>query len=239
MQRLFPSFERRRVRQLLISGQAAILYGASTFSEDVDLWIDPSAGNVARFLHALADLDATVYKLTPPLTRRNVERGHGFHFLVPDEHGPIYLDVMPRPPRVGAFAAAWRRRRVMETPIGPLDVVSLEDLVELKKTRRLADYEVITNLVAIHLREKKSPSRTLLGWAERNSFRATDRTIYARMLGRRRSEADSQKLLLREITRLQRRDTRHWSRVVADLRRMRTRGELLPEGTPVRELIAG
>ena len=39
MRDLFRSFEKRRVDSLLRGGQAAILYGASQFTEDVDLWI--------------------------------------------------------------------------------------------------------------------------------------------------------------------------------------------------------
>lgn len=38
MRKLFQSFERVGLEYLLISGQASILYGAATFSEDVDLW---------------------------------------------------------------------------------------------------------------------------------------------------------------------------------------------------------
>jgi hypothetical protein len=238
VRRLFQSFDRHGVRYLLISGQASVLYGAADFSEDVDVWIDPSARNVARFLRALAGLDATVYSgLTPPMTRRNVDRGHGFHFIVPDEGEPLYLDVMPRPPRVGSFAAAYRRRRVMESSFGRVDVVSVEDLVELKKTRRLSDYDVITNLVARRVREEAVPSRALLEWAARNAFRAAEREIDLKRLGRPKSRAKCQTELMRDITRLQRRDLAHWSRVIEDLRRLRDRGALLEEGERVRDLV--
>ncbi|MSP15060.1 MAG: hypothetical protein EXR73_00365 [Myxococcales bacterium] len=66
MQRLFRSFDRASVRYLLINGQASILYGAASLSEDVDVWTDPRPVNVARFLRSLAALRARVYsKLTP------------------------------------------------------------------------------------------------------------------------------------------------------------------------------
>jgi hypothetical protein len=39
MRSLLRAFERERVRYLVISGQACILYGASRFTEDLDLWI--------------------------------------------------------------------------------------------------------------------------------------------------------------------------------------------------------
>ena len=83
MRNFFHALDRRRVRYLLISGQATVLYGASTFSEDVDLWVEPQAQNWRRLLAALADCDARVYKLTPPLTAGFARRGHGFHFTLP------------------------------------------------------------------------------------------------------------------------------------------------------------
>lgn len=42
MKSLFRSFEKEGVRYLLIGGQAAILYGASHFTQDLDLWVDPA-----------------------------------------------------------------------------------------------------------------------------------------------------------------------------------------------------
>jgi hypothetical protein len=239
MQRLFQTFERSSVRYLLISGQAAVLYGAASFSEDVDVWIDPGSGNVARFLESLASIDATVYKLTPAMSPRNVSSGHAFHFLVPDGSDSIFLDVMPRPPRVPSFAAAFRRRRRMASASGELDVVSIEDLVELKKTRRLADYDVITNLVAIRLREAADPDRRLLRWAAKNCFRADERAIWFRLLGEHRSLAKCERDVMRELARLQARDRKHWSRVIDDLRRLRSRDALIAEGTPVRRLLGG
>src|SRR5271154_1531126 len=103
----FQSLDRNGVEYLLISGQATVLYGAATFSEDIDLWINPTEKNRDRFLLALRDGQARYYKLTPPLTVENLQRGHGFHFILAGgEAGEIYLDVMGKPPRVGSFADA-------------------------------------------------------------------------------------------------------------------------------------
>ena len=41
----FQSLDRNRVEYLLISGQATVLYGAATFSEDIDLWVNPTETN--------------------------------------------------------------------------------------------------------------------------------------------------------------------------------------------------
>ena len=65
----FQSLESSGVAYLLISGQATVLYGAATFSEDIDLWIEPSPENVERFRAALHQVKARYYKLTPPLCR--------------------------------------------------------------------------------------------------------------------------------------------------------------------------
>jgi hypothetical protein len=125
MRRRFRSFERFRVEYLLISGQAAILHGAATFSEDVDLWIRPTPENVTRFLRGLAACQARVYKLTPALTRQNLMAGHGFHFVIPVRPLPVYLDVMGRPPRVGAYRHARRRAQVVPTPWGRIQVIPM------------------------------------------------------------------------------------------------------------------
>jgi hypothetical protein len=51
-----------------VSGrQAAVLYGAAHFSQDLNLWIDPTEENIRRFVDALEEVDARVHKLTPAL----------------------------------------------------------------------------------------------------------------------------------------------------------------------------
>jgi hypothetical protein len=41
MPAVFHACEARGVRYLLINGQASVLYGASHFTQDFDLWIEP------------------------------------------------------------------------------------------------------------------------------------------------------------------------------------------------------
>src|SRR5882672_2894230 len=102
----FQSLSRHGVGHLLISGQATVLYGAATFSEDIDLWIDPAPDNCSRFFTALRECRARYYKLTPPITAEHLARGHGFHFILPGDPGPeIFLDILGAPPRVGSFAS--------------------------------------------------------------------------------------------------------------------------------------
>lgn len=233
MRNLFRSFERAGVEYLLISGQASVLYGAATFSEDVDLWVRPTPANLRRLIGALGACRASVYKLTPPLSVRHARVGHGFHFLVPAKPLPVYLDVMGRPPRVGPFPAARRRACRIDTAWGCLPVVSIEDLVEIKKTRRLADYDVISSLVQARLAETNAPSRSRLVWAARNSFRAEERVEILAGIGRRASAERCRRAIAREVAALQARDVAYWRPITAELRRLRRAGLLLEEGSAV------
>lgn len=237
MRKLIRSFERARLEYLLISGQAAILYGASTFSEDVDLWIRPTAPNARRLLRGLAAVGARVDRLTPPLTERNLRAGHGFHFRIPARPSPIYLEGMGRPPRVEDFETSLRRARRIPTPWGTLPVVSPEDLIALKRTKRLSDYEVISALVEIGLSETPRPSRARLRWAVRNTYRAEVRARLLAELGTPVAVGVCRRRISAEVARWQARDAAYWKRVIGELRRWRREGALLPEGTPVSRLI--
>ena len=105
----FHGLEREPVHYLLISGQAAILYGGATFSEDIDLWIDPQADNLTRFMQLLRSQGARYHKLTPPMTLEHLRGGHGFHYVLPggaDAASEVFLDVLGLPPRVPSFASS-------------------------------------------------------------------------------------------------------------------------------------
>lgn len=173
----FRHLEEHRVRWLLVSGQATILYGAATFSEDIDLWVEPGPENLTRLVGALRASNASYYKLTPALTADLASRHHGFHFTVPDADpntgagAPMYLDVMGCPPRVGPFEDAAKRSRIFETHWGSLNTVAIRDLVELKKTQRPRDYPIISRLALVYLRdEATSRSDEDLSWALDNTF---------------------------------------------------------------------
>ena len=239
MRRLFRSFERFDVEYLLISGQASILYGAAMFSEDIDLWLRPSTANVRGFLSALATCRARIHKLTPPMTVRNLLAGHGFHFIVPATPLPTYLDIMGQPPRVGSFSEALRHSRTMKTDWGRVPVVAIPELIALKRTRRLNDYEVISNLVRVRLSEVERPGRKLLQWSAANSFRAEDRAEYLNRLGRPASVDQCRTQVALELVKHQKRDVRYWHRHLVELRRWRRDGTLWPEGITVAQILAG
>lgn len=177
----------------------------------------------------------------------------------------MYLDVMGRPPRVGGFGGAWKRAEKMRTPWGRLPVVSIADLVELKKTNRPADYDVITRLAMIRVGREDRPGPGLLRWALDHLFRVEDvleilLRFWRRMEGAvppgmgwiRRwmdllsrggrpnpMEVDAAAGRLgAKAQRLQARGRRHWLPRIEDLRRLRAEGGLLSEGAPVTQAVA-
>jgi len=257
MRSLFRALDGEGVRYLVISGQACILYGASQFTEDIDLWIQPASSNLASFLRAMARVKARVYKLTPPITLKYVRKGHGFHFRIGRD---LFLDVMGRPPRVGRFLGAFSRAREFKTDWGTLRVSAPEDLVLLKQTNRPGDYEAISNLVRLRALED-TEDLAVLRWALLNTFdvadlvdfalRAMDKlrqwpprpalhallpvTAAARPPDRRIRRAAQ--LLAVEMGEAQERGRRYWRPIVSELKELQGSRSLIPEGTAVASLL--
>lgn len=260
----FRHLEERHVRWLLISGQATILYGAATFSEDIDLWLEPTADNIERFRAALRASNARYYKLTPALSYENAIFGHGFHFVVPDLDGGAdwFLDVMTCPPRVRPFNEAVADARYFDTDWGRLLTVGVHDLVELKKTQRPRDYPIISRLAISWLEEQPRPwSAKAVQWTLDHLFslpelerlfqshpdivktwpQAMPPLIHRAAMELSQSQQldpgleDELESWFDERTAPLRRADRHfWRRIINELKRLREAAMLTPEGAPVR-----
>lgn len=249
MRDLFRAFDGAGVRYLLIGGQASILYGAANFTQDFDLWVEPSDANLRAMVKSLSSRGARVHKLTPPMTSRWMRRGHGFHFVLPARSGAIYLDVMGKPPRSRGFAVAAGRSTQFDTPWGDIPVVAVEDLVDLKRTDRPGDYETVSRLVRIRLAEGRRPRAA---WAMKNVFRLDDLVAVLRQLrparvppafqrlakeltaGREGSDsarAVAQAELDRRLLACMAAGRAYWRPRIEELKRMRRDGILLPEGS--------
>lgn len=146
--RVLSTFRRRKVRALLMGGQACILYGAAEFTRDIDLAVAVSPANLKRLQAALHDLDAeSIY--FPPLSAAVLRRGHACHFRsrLPALHR-LRIDVMARMRGVDSFARLWNRRVEIPVPgVGQLAVMGLPDLVQAKKTQRDKDWPMIRRLI--------------------------------------------------------------------------------------------
>jgi len=258
----FQSLNDRGVEYLLISGQATVLYGAATFSEDVDLWIKPTSENCDRFVATLRGCQARFYKLTPQLTVQNLSRGHGFHFVLPGENeSDVFLDVMGSPPRVGPFAASLATARWMETEWGAIRTIGLQPLVELKKTQRLEDYPVISKLSLAWFDQPECANTPAdLRWALQNIFTLPEwRAFFSEHaeavdlsaenlnpavieFGRHVCSGDDASELVerqasewmqQRIADLQQADRHYWREIIAQLKALRAAGKLITEGSAV------
>ncbi|MBI1831179.1 MAG: hypothetical protein HYR84_07005 [Planctomycetes bacterium] len=143
----------RRVRHLLMGGQACVLYGGAQFSRDTDVVIAIDPANLAALQEALDDLQAKQIAV-PPFEIDYLRRGMAVHFRCqhPDAKG-IRLDVMHVMRGVAPFEELWSRRTTLEYESGlQVDMLALPDLVLAKKTQRDKDWPMIRVLVEAHYR---------------------------------------------------------------------------------------
>ena|ERR1051326_3053593 len=258
----FRNLTDQRVEYLLISGQASVLYGAATFSEDIDLWVNPTDQNRGRFLSALRNCAVRYYKLTPAFTMENLRRGHGFHFIFPAVDEPeMFLDVLGAPPRVGSFEEVTETAQWIDGEWGRLHVIGIRGLVELKKTQRLEDYPVIGKLALAWLDQPGCKRESVdLAWALDNIFTVPEMSQFlrehssslnltaqnaptgVREFGRQlltSGEVSEEVIdqvnrgLQQRIALLQQADRQHWRGIITELKSLRQSGQLMADGSLV------
>lgn len=153
-----------------MGGQACVFYGAAQFSKDVDLAVLASEDNFSRLLAALAALNAkriAVPRFNPAL----LARGHAVHFRCQGgEVDGLRVDVMTRLRSLPGFEVLWVRRTTIRDENGEtFELLSVEDLVQAKKTQRNKDWPVIDALVEGHYRAlggEPTPERVAFWLAE-------------------------------------------------------------------------
>ena len=141
----------RRVRALLMGGQACVFYGAAEFSRDTDFVVLADTVNLTRLSRALEDLRAERIAV-PPFEAKYLRKGHAIHFRCQHPEAlRMRVDVMARMRGVESFAKLWSRRVMIELSDGTIcNLLSLPDLVRAKKTQRDKDWPMIRRLVEAH-----------------------------------------------------------------------------------------
>ena len=209
----------------------------------------------ASFLGALEQNMASVYKLTTPLTIEYLGRGHGFHFLLP---GPdtVFLCVMGKPPRSPSFNQAVAQSNLIDSEWGQIPTIGIRHLVEIKKTQRLADYPIIGKLILCGLRTLSRSSDAGYSWAINNTFALPElktlldefpevlsglqdhsvaRDNLERLMINDDSDIELECSLEAELTQrilaCQQADRAYWRDIICELKLLRSRGEIIPEGT--------
>jgi hypothetical protein len=153
-----------------MGGQACVFYGAAQFSKDVGLALLASEENFSRLKAALAALNAkriAVPRFDPAL----LARGHAVHFRCQGgEADGLRVDVMTRLRELPDFEVLWTRRATIRDENGEtFELLSVEDLVQAKKTQREKDWPVIDALVEGHYRAlsgEPTPERIAFWLAE-------------------------------------------------------------------------
>ncbi len=153
IRQVLSTIRKHQVQALLMGGQACVFYGAAQFSKDVDLALLASDENYSRLLAALSDLNAKRIAV-PPFDPDLLARGHAVHFRCQggDADG-LRVDVMTRLRDLPDFGVLWARRTtITDETGGAFELLSVEDLVQAKKTQREKDWPMIDALIEGHYR---------------------------------------------------------------------------------------
>ena len=158
--KVLSSIQAHRVRALLMGGQACVFYGAAEFSRDTDLAIIASSDNLARLKKALSDLQADVIAV-PPFEAKYLRKGHAVHFRCHHaEASGMRIDVMAKMRGVDSMQKLWARRTTLSIDDSTIELMSLPDLVQAKKTQRDKDWPMLRRLVEVnYFGNREDPTR--------------------------------------------------------------------------------
>ncbi len=148
-----------KVKALLMGGQACIMYGAAEFSRDTDIAILASDDNIELLREALRVLKARRIAV-PPFDIAYLRKGHAIHFRSyhPDSFR-ARIDVISKMRGVDNFEMLWERRVPFTLPNREqVELISLPDLVQSKKTQRDKDWPMIRRLVESDYAIVRDPS---------------------------------------------------------------------------------
>jgi len=222
-----------------MGGQACVLYGAAEFSRDADLAVLADDENLVRLNKALDDLQAQRIAV-PPFERKFLEMGLAVHFRCKlPEAMNIRIDVMSRMRGVDEFGSLWRRRTTFKVQGEEIELLSLPDLAQAKKTQRDKDWPMLSRLVEASyfgnrdhpteqqvdfwLRELRTPS-LLAEAAERFpkecEMAAPERPLLA-LIGSAGSDV-LEKAIKEEELREREADRRYWQPLRKELERLRS-----------------
>ncbi len=150
-----------------------MFYGAAEFSRDTDLAILASPENFARLNKTLKDLDAQVIAV-PPFEGRYLRKGHAVHFRCQHaEARGMRVDVMTKMRGVDSFLKLWTRRTTVSVHDSTIELMSLPDLVQAKKTQRDKDWPMVRRLVEVNYfanRENRTREQVRFWNCERGSW---------------------------------------------------------------------
>ncbi len=122
---LLREFDEAKARYLVIGGHALGFHATPRFTKDVDFWIASDPEDLARLEQALRRFAA------PEATIRAVKELSGLDVAWMG-NPPLRFDFMKQVPG-GNFESAYARREATSWEGVPVSIVSLDDLIQLKR----------------------------------------------------------------------------------------------------------
>jgi hypothetical protein len=146
--KVLSTIQKHGVKALLMGGQACVFYGAAEFSRDSDIVILAESDNLRRLRDALDELQGQTIAV-PEFREEFLRKGRAVHFrCMAGQAAGVRLDVMSKMRGVDAFAELWKRRTTLADDAGnEYHLLSLNDLVQAKKTQRDRDWPMIARLL--------------------------------------------------------------------------------------------
>jgi len=139
LQDVFASFQKNRVKYVVIGGIAAVLHGVPRATFDLDILIEASTDNAKRLLDALleANLGSASLITAEELLANEIT-------VFKDR---IRIDVQTSTPGL-IFEEAWQRRETMKYQDQDFYVITKDDLISSKRAagreRDLEDVKMLT-----------------------------------------------------------------------------------------------
>jgi hypothetical protein len=121
---VFASFQKHRVKYLVIGGVASVLHGVPRATFDLDISIDPTIENATNLLAAMMEANLGTAEL---ITAEEVLANEITIF-----QDRVRIDVQTSTPGL-VFADAWKNRETMKYQGQEFYVVSKNDLIASKK----------------------------------------------------------------------------------------------------------
>jgi predicted nucleotidyltransferase len=136
---IFQSFNKHNVRYLLCGGVAVNIYGIARMTSDVDILLDFDKYNLERFQSAVSEIGysptipVSIFDLADAASRNKLihEKNLVAFSLVNTVSPHVVLDIIADMPFV--FNDLWERKKSRVMKNYELHLVSIKDLIELKK----------------------------------------------------------------------------------------------------------
>jgi hypothetical protein len=159
---IFKALNARKISYLVVGGTAVNLYGIPRMTYDLDILLDLEAGNLEKFASLVKGwgfkpkVPVDIMDLSDEAKRREwVERKHMKAFnLVNPEWGISEIDIVIAAPV--DYPQAAKRGNRMDLQGVPVPVISLEDLIRMKRVaNREQDKDDISYLKKVQDGRKK------------------------------------------------------------------------------------